>query len=328
MNVDAKLSGDASNGRSEKSVVVSEKEMPLKGKSVVKKRGKKPAQKSSRTIGDMRSVMNNFTKRVGNPHGFVGQSRPLDSIELKAPPLPSFNLSPAKQRVDKHIKQFDLPPVSEIDPAVFNELPNDVKESIAEAYKQRNQSLDIRGSSLHMPKVDWSPSSRSNQSKRKFQGTAGHIFKRKRGGMKTLKDENRLATSVNFSMSHSNEKEEDRKGLDNTLNSESGGVGCEIYHQKEEERAASSSRSEEVLSESRIDPEVMEALPEDLRNEVLMSIKLEKSRREVTHVAGVVAKDCRRLDESDWIDRNKQVILYHFNHLLYFHVGASSFSVG
>ena len=317
MNVDAKLSSDVSKGRSEKSIQVKEKEASLKGKSIVKKRGRKSAQISSKTIGATRSVINKFTKRLGNPPDFMGQSKPTDSLEIKAPPLPSFNVSPAKQSVKKHITQFDLPPVSEIDPTVFNELPNDVKESIAEAYKQRNQSLGIKGSSLRMPKVDWSPSSRSNQSKRKFQGTAGHSSKKKREGLRAMKivvdDENTLAPSVNFHMTHSNEKE-DGNSFDNTLNSERGVVGWEIYHQKEEERAASSSRSEEILSESRIDLEVMEALPEDLRNEVLMSIKLEKSRREVKHGAEAIAKDRRRADEDDRIARNKQVSLYHFNH--------------
>jgi len=318
LNIDAKLSSDVSKGRSEKSILVKEKEASLKGKSIVKKRGRKPAQISSKAIGATRSVINKFTKRLGNPPDFMGQSKPTDSIELKAPPLPSFNLSPAKQSVKKHITQFDLPPVSEIDPTVFNELPNDVKESIAEAYKQRNESLGIKGSSLCMPKVDWSPSSRSNQSKRKFQGTVRRASKKKRECMRSMKivveDENTLALPVNFHMTRSNEKE-DGNSFDNTLNSESGVVECEIYHQKEEEGVASSSRSEEVLSESRIDPEVMEALPEDLRNEVLMGIKLEKNRRrEVTHGAEVVAKDRRRVDEDDRISRNKQCVASGFCH--------------
>ena len=170
------LFSDVSKGRSEKSILMKKKEALLKGKSIVRKRAIKPVQISSKTIGATRSVIKKFTRRLGNLPDFMGQSKPLDSIELKAPPLPSFNLSPAKHCVKKHIIPFV------------------------------NTSLVL------------------------------------------------------------------------------------------------------ILR-------VMEALLEDIRNEVLMGIKLEKSRRrEVTHGAEVIAKDCRRVDEDDRIARYKQVSLYHFNH--------------
>ena len=68
------------------------------------------------------------------------------STELEDPPLPFLPDSPFKSPVGKRTKivnpvEFDLPPPSQIDPSVFEALPEDVRKSIEESYKAKDLNL-------------------------------------------------------------------------------------------------------------------------------------------------------------------------------------------
>ena len=231
----------------------------------MKKKGRKPNQKSNKPAKLTGSTITNFVKRLPVSHGIKNRFQAGCSSSISEPPLPCLGFSPAKKTTHNQMTSHDLPPISEIDPTVFNELPDDVKKSISEAYKQRNQVLDLKGCSLKMPRLDLSPSSRSKRPR--------------------------------------------RKGLDwtGTVNLADGREATDCPN----ESAEITSRDEDILSESRIDPEVMEALPEDLRKEVLLGIKLEKRRNERQKKdAGVcITKESKNVNENDGSTKDKQVIL-------------------
>ena len=229
-----------------------------RGKGLSTKRGRKPGRLNGKRNANVGCTIKNFVQRVPLT---VGISKDLESCrttKASEPPLPCLNFSPAKET--NRGESYDLPPLSEIDPSVFNELPEDVKQSIAEAYKHRNEVLSVKGCSLDMPKVNVSPS-KTGCATCKTGITTSNVSK----------STNSTTTYPEQTSSISKRKNVQRSAEDFTSIREA--------------------NEDDLLSESRLDPEVMAALPENLRQEVLDGIKLErrinqKKRNHSTAISG------------------------------------------
>ena len=306
-----------------KNIPVKEKDSVWKGKGIIRKRGRKPGQKSGNVIGSTGSTITKFAKKAPESHSVKSNFISVSSTEVSEPPLPSLNFSPVKQTVNNQGEAFSLPPVSDVDPAVFNELPDDVRESIVEAYKQRNQLLDIKGPSLLMPRVDSSPSSRSNRLKRKLSRRSVYANKKKKGSAMNVRDkeveyQNRNKYSGSLITLSSSEVLKDNENLRESLYISNDPIG---YEKRGYENLIKDSmkhevcRNEEILSESLIDPEVMASLPENLRNEILTSIKLDKRKqnsKQMHHDGMEATKGYREICESDVIAKEKKVSVLSF----------------
>lgn len=308
-------------------ITVKEKDSVSKGKGIVKKRGRKPGLKSSTIIGSTGLTKTDFSKKASESRSVKNHLTSISSTEVSEPPLPSLNFSPIKQNVKNQGESFSLPPVSDIDPIVFNELPDDVKDSIVEEYKQRNQLLDIKGPFLLLPRLDSSPSSRSNRLKRKLPTRSVPGNKKKKGGAinvldKEVEYQNKSKYSESLLTLNPNEMPKDGENPRESLLISSDPIRYEKSQYEnvgEDSLNHEISRNREILSESLLDPEVMEALPENLRTEVLMSIKLDKQKLndKQTNYDGVVeaTKSCRMLCEGDDVAKGKKVnILFYHSH--------------
>ena len=313
----------SSKGGLSENIMVKEKGRSVKGKVLVKKRGRKPGRHSIKAIQanlSSKADLTTLSKVRVDSHTLKNHFLASNSTETSEPPLPSLDFSPIKHNDHKQVRSFDLPPVSEIDPTVFRELPDDVKESIIEAYKQRNQALFVSNDSLRMPSVEWSPSSRSKRFDHEFAGASVSMDTKMTGeGMDAIEgvhDSLRKTYSQDLMMSHSHEtsKEDQRLSLD-VIPEGNEAMQCKIARYAKESTDVVNSElacGEELLSESRIDPEVMEALPENLRTEVLMNIKLQKRRQGKPKKRNgmEIFEDFREVDEGDDIGKRKQVIFF------------------
>ena len=102
---------------------------------------KKIAGKSKRGNKTAANTLKNFVTRIPNTEAHKVHFQKPDEVE--DPPLPSLFTSPDKVATPQQSLTFELPPMSEIDPTVFYELPEDVQRSITAAYKQNNETLFI-----------------------------------------------------------------------------------------------------------------------------------------------------------------------------------------
>ena len=102
---------------------------------------KKSAGKSKRGSKTTTNTLKNFVTRIPNTEAHNVHFQKPDEVE--DPPLPSLFTSPDKVAAPQQSLTFELPPMSEIDPTVFYELPEDVRRSITAAFKQNNETLYI-----------------------------------------------------------------------------------------------------------------------------------------------------------------------------------------
>lgn len=92
-----------------------------------------------------------FPSEVENAEKNRGRSVPESREENKLPPLPRFSPQTAQQnrhsesekRLGDLGESLYLPSPSQIDPAVFEALPEDIRRSIEKSYAARNQKISL-----------------------------------------------------------------------------------------------------------------------------------------------------------------------------------------
>lgn len=244
------------------------------------KRGRKSARNFSKRGKANGHVIPNFLGRTSITNAVSSTVQTFSSETTAEPPLPCLDVSPGKPLVRCEV---NLPPMSEIDPDVFNQLPEDVRQSIVQGYQHRNEAFNVKGCSVTMPTLNLSPTKSLKQTP-----SVAHSATNSSGscGRKTGLDAFKAATRSQ------NQEKNDR-------------VTHEIKDYMEP-------RGMDVLSESLLDPEVMEALPPDIREEVLQSIRAEtamntRQKKDDTTI-NCDEKDEKRGENSDV---NKSEIVRH-----------------
>eukprot|EP00112_Aurelia_sp_Birch-Aquarium-sp1_P007254 Seg179.3 transcript_id=Seg179.3/GoldUCD/mRNA.D3Y31 product="DNA repair protein REV1" protein_id=Seg179.3/GoldUCD/D3Y31 len=317
---------------------------------------KKGTGKSKRVNKTATNTLKNFVTRMPNTEANKVHFQKPDEVE--DPPLPSLFTSPDKIITPQQSLGFELPPISEIDPAVFYELPEDVQRSITAAYKQNNQALYIEpfrptsglglfegdASSRLLSTNDWRFSNMLHDKERDHVATHTAV-KETDSGTETKSLRQYPETHANISTFDDRHRNQSVPNLLDAVGGkevrhfvaqtafpeiekqclgdesaypkrlmeakETGGteidilsgeveVAESIVHKHDElscqnvnvrSSVNASSRHEtndsdgsavpggHILSMSQLDPEVMSALPEELRREILRSIKFEERRQ-------------------------------------------------
>ncbi|XP_065060995.1 DNA repair protein REV1-like [Rhopilema esculentum] len=258
----------------------------LKEKSPVKGFGKKQGKKLNNVTKKATSLSKYVTK-IPLKDALSGEFDVRKSRGTEDPPLPSLSGSPKKEgrssRSDNFGSNLGLPPLSEIDPTVFYELPEDVRKSISEAYKQRNQVLNVKPCSSNMLSIiEASEKCLYDTSE---NGKSGRNDCLKTNEDRLVSDPNPKGDEIFF-----NDESAYPKHVSDALVENANRPYFDTVEDKEQNQPVMTEKDvynppesisnfgDEELTLSTIDPEVLKALPPHIRDEVLQSVKLQNKR--------------------------------------------------
>ena len=258
----------------------------LKEKSPVKGFGRKQGKKLN-NVSKKATCLSKYVTKMPLKDAPSSEFDVRKSRGTEDPPLPSLSGSPKKQRRSSRSSNLGsnlgLPPLSEIDPTVFYELPEDVRKSISEAYKQRNQFLNVKQWSSNMlSSIETSENCLYDTSERGKPGR-DDCFKTNEDSMVSEPNPKGDEIFVNDESAYP-------KHISDVVIGNANGSYFDIVEDKEENQPILAEKDvsnplegistfgDEELTLSTIDPEVLKALPPHIRNEVLQSVKLQNKR--------------------------------------------------
>eukprot|EP00794_Sanderia_malayensis_P015420 gene15420-16993_t len=297
----------------------------LANKSKIKK--KISPRKSDKSTLRLNAKIKSFVKRPGT-EDTSDLFRNNDPTAVNDPPLPSLFSSPKKSKISNRPVQFDLPSPSQIDPSVFNALPEDLQKSIRDSYRATNQNFNVASNNDE------------HESELINDGTIGERFK-----WKDLHDEDRSYCTtalkknlvpVDKQISPAMTPRRKNGDIDNRSIHQTGPSstvsnsalrsttyqvtpGSSRMHDDgviEQVRPAEYENSSRIgfedLAASQIDPEVLKELPEEIRMEILRNLEHEKGRRKGERQKVKVRKpddDRRHLDKGTSIFHDDNITI-------------------
>ncbi len=181
-----------------------------------------------------------------------------DDVTDSEPPLPSLFSSPDRPKLPLRTVEFDLPSPSQIDPSVFNALPDDVRQGIWESYRAKNQNLTVgldpvKNFGLN---IEGALDGRSEVGPDLIRPNTSNVVTESDTGFRV----------------EPNQPIAGRSGIRS-------GQAFEPTTRVDSARNADKTSLTDQLSLSQIDPEVMSELPEELRKEILQNIKFKERRK-------------------------------------------------
>ena len=244
---------------------------------------------------------------------------PLTKCAITEPPLPSLFVSPDRPKSISLRVKYDLPSPSQVDPSVFNALPDDVRWGIEDAYTASNLKLNVcmlerektrdgNGTESALSAVvdtreeDRLTASESTASRpsgmrrscKKARNETRHeremiLAKHSSSTIETAYDasiceqpiKSLLATTDGEPASQSDTGTVSREGTDTTREHEMISRVSErvLREDRNAPREAKEIPRDIVLSYSQIDPTVLNELPEELRREIMQNLKFEERRK-------------------------------------------------